>query len=521
MDSTLINALRDLLQRESGQPVALVQTHISWVLLTASHAYKLKKPVHLPFVDFSSVVARKHFCEEELRLNQRFAPALYVDVVPFCGTPTSPCIGGTDAPIDHLVRMRRFPDGALLHELLVSGSPAPALIEGLGRRLAAWQATAERADPAAEHGSPAQILRAATDVVSRLTQQRWPAAEQEVWLAALNLWVRERGAALRSDWAQRQQSGAVRECHGDLHTGNVVLIDGELTAFDCIEFDTALRWIDVINDVAFLTMDLKAHGRADLASRFLDAWIEHSGDHAGLPVLRFYEVYRALVRALASRLAERMDAALDYLRCAQQLAQAPESGARLLITHGLSGSGKSTIAAQLLAETGAVRVRSDVERKRLFGLAPLDRSAAAGLAIYGEDATRQTFARLHECAREALLAGYPVIVDAAFLRAAERRQFEDLAGELGLPFAILDCQADVQILRRRVAERQAAGSDASEAGPAVLEMQLERHEPLNEHEQALAIVVRTDDKVDIPALAARWRGVRPAPASASGAACEG
>ena len=506
MDTTLVQALREALQRETGERVELVETHISWVLLTATLAYKLKKPVRFPFVDFSSIAARKYFCEEELRLNRRFAPSLYLDVVPVCGAPEAPQLGGDGWPIDHVVRMRRFPEPSLLRNLLVAGRLEPTWLDGFAQRLAALQDAAERVVPPSAFGAPDAIVRAALDVVRQLLMQR-----SDSRLAALTAWIQERSQALHMAWIERQQGGAVRECHGDLHMANIVLVEGELTAFDCIEFDPMMRWIDVMSDIAFLTMDLKAHDRADLAFRVLDVWLQHSGDHAGLQVLRFYEVYRALVRAMAAGLGPQTAPASagaskpDYLACAARLTQDQRGRARLLITHGFSGSGKSTLASQLLCAAGAVRVRSDVERKRLFGLAPLARSADQGLAIYGEQATRRTFERLRACARDALLAGYPVIVDAAFLRRAERRSFQVLAAELGVPFAILNCRAAEAVLRRRVAQRRASGSDASEASLEVLARQLAAHEPLEADERALALEVFTEDAVDIAALEARWR----------------
>jgi aminoglycoside phosphotransferase family enzyme/predicted kinase len=507
MDTTLVDALREALRLETGQPVALVETHISWVLLTHTLAFKLKKPVRLPFLDFGSVQARKHFCEEELRLNRRFAPALYIDVAPVCGTRDAPCIGGDGTPIDHVVRMRRFPASSLLLDLLATDRLEPAQLDGFAQRLAVLHGSAERATAMSGFGSPERVVRAATDLRAALQAQ-----SSDSRLAALDTWIREQGQALHMAWIARQQGGAVRECHGDLHMANVVLADGALTPFDCIEFDPALRWIDVMSDVAFLTMDLKAHGRADLAFRFLDAWLQHSGDYAGLQVWRFYEVYRALVRAMASGLGPRDPQGAvrpDYLACAAQLAQQPGGGARLMITHGFSGSGKSSVASQLLCAAGAVRLRSDVERKRLYGLGPLARSAGLGLDIYGAQATRRAFERLQACARDALLAGYPVIVDAAFLRGAERQRFRTLATELRMPFTILDCCADTETLRHRVATRDAAGTDASEAGLAVLERQLESHDPLEANERDLAIEVSTQDPVDIPRIAARWRAAAP------------
>ena len=503
-DRTLVTALRERLQSDTGQPVSLMETHISWVLLTSKLAYKLKKPVDLGFVDFRSLAARKHFCEEEVRLNRRLAPSLYVGVVPICGTTQAPHLGDGE-PMDFAVCMRRFPEDALLCSLLPAGRLQEGQLEQFAQRLAVFHEEAQMAAPDSTFGAPAQVGRPVVDALARLRAGGGARCPSD-----LQAWVFEQKRALRTAWLERQRHGAVRECHGDLHLANVVLLDGRLTAFDCIEFDPSLRWIDVMSDVAFLTMDLKAHGRADLAFRFLDAYLQHSGDYAGVPVLRFYEVYRALVRSLVCRLRARTgaDACLpsepDYLACAAELARTAHGTPRLMITHGLSGSGKSTMAAALLAPAGAIRIRSDVERKRLFGLGAQQRSADRHAEIYSQEATRRTFARLAECARTALQAGYPVIVDAAFLRRDERLAFRALAAELRVPFSILHCRAAEAQLRRRVAARDAEGSDASEATLAVLERQLATHEPLGRDECAFALEVATDDPVDVASLGARW-----------------
>jgi predicted kinase len=290
-------------------------------------------------------------------------------------------------------------------------------------------------------------------------------------------------------------------------------LDGALLPFDCVEFDPRLRWIDVMSDVAFLVMDLKAHGHSDSAFRFLDRYLQHSGDYEGLQVLRCYEVYRALVRALVCSLRPPTDTDAEpgmtqYLACAEALSRGARGRARVLITHGLSGSGKSTVAGQLLEAAGAIRLRSDVERKRLFGLEALQSSAALGLDIYTPEATRRTFTRLADAARLALLAGYPVIVDAAFLRHAERAAFRALAASLQVPFAILDLRADARLLRQRVAARHAGGSDASEADLAVLERQFAFHEPLDDQELQVTIAVDAQQQPDAQALCARWMGMR-------------
>ena len=504
MDRTLVTALRERLRSDTGEPVALVETHISWLLLTSRLAYKLKKPVALGFVDFRTLAARKHFCEEEVRLNRRLAPSLYVGVVPVGGTPRAPQLGDGE-PIDFAVCMRRFPDDALLCDLLSAGRLEEGQLEQFAQRLAVFHGQAQVASPQSEFGDPAHVARPVLDAMARLR-----AAGGARCPSDLQAWVFEQTRALRTAWLERQRHGAVRECHGDLHLANVVLLDQHLSAFDCIEFDAALRWIDVMSDVAFLTMDVKAHGRADLAFRFLDAYLQHSGDYAGVPVLRFYEVYRALVRALVCRLRARTGAddsepgEPDYLACAAELARTVGAAPRLMITHGFSGSGKSTLAAALLSEAGAIRIRSDVERKRLFGLAALQRSAARQAEIYSQEATRRTFARLAECARTALQAGCPVIVDAAFLRRDERLAFRALAAQLRVPFSILDCQAPEALLRRRVAARESQGNDASEATLAVLERQLASHEPLGQDERGFALEVATDEPVDSASLCARW-----------------
>lgn len=507
-DRTLVTALRARLASETGQPVALIETHISWVLLTEGHAYKLKKPVHLSFVDFSTLASRRHFCEEELRLNRRLAPALYLGVLAVCGTPLAPrlsAVADAEDAIDYAVQMRRFPDHSLLEDLLVERRLQPGQLEAFARRLALFHRDAEVASALSDFGAPPQVLLPVTRALAGLRSLRGADA-----LQALETWVNEQADGLGMAWLMRQRGGAVRECHGDLHLGNVALVDGELLAFDCIEFDPALRWIDVMSEVAFLSMDLRAHGQADLAFRFLDAYLQHSGDYAGVPVLRFYEVYRALVRALVHGLRAQSGAdplatpAPDYLACARQFTTNVDVLPRLLITHGLSGSGKSTVATELLAAAGAIRVRSDVERKRLFGLGVLERSADQATDIYTQEATRRTFDRLAACARTALQAGYPVIVDAAFLRRAERRAFRALAAGLSVPFAILDCRAGEALLRHRVRARAADGGDASEADLAVLERQIATHEPLDDDERALALEVATEQPVDVAALCARW-----------------
>jgi hypothetical protein len=299
--------------------------------------------------------------------------------------------------------------------------------------------------------------------------------------ALLRDWLESEAAALAPLWEARQASGQVRECHGDLHLDNLVMLDSGVAAFDGIEFDPALRWIDILDDVAFPVMDFCARGRSDLAFRLLNGWLDRTGDHAGLPALRFCVVGRTLVRAQVEHLrgndaaaARRyIETALAWIRIAQP---------RLYITHGLPGSGKTFVSQQVLEREAAIRLRSDVERKRLFGLGMFDSSRARGLDLYSQDVTERTYEHLLATARLALQAGYPVILDAAFLLRAERARALALAHELGAPLAIIDCDAPLRILRERLLARQ---GDASEAGADVLEQLRGIAEPLTAEELAL------------------------------------
>ena len=485
----LIAALRQPARyAHAVERVELLQTHISCILLAGDYAYKIKKPVNLGFLDFSTLAARRHYCEEELRLNRRTAPGLYMDVLAIGGSESAPVIGGGGAAIEFALRMHRFGQDQLLDRVARRGALLPQHIDALARGLAAFHAGIERAGAGQAFGSPQRILAPALQNFEQMLPLLSVKADI-AQLARLHDWTAREHAALEPVFAARQREGWVRECHGDLHLGNIALLEGVPTPFDGIEFNPDFRWIDVINEVAFLVMDLLDHRLPRLAFRFLNAYLESTGDYAGLRVLRFYLVYRALVRAKVSCLRAHQAgmAARDkseveheyrrHLHLAERLA-APAHAA-LLIMHGLSGSGKTTIAQSLLEALGAVRLRSDVERKRLFGLAAGARSGSAlNEGLYAPGASARTYARLAELARALLAARYPVIVDAAFLKRAERERFAGLAREAGASFLIAACAAAAATLRARVSARECAARDASEAGLAVLELQLATAEPL-------------------------------------------
>lgn len=481
--------------RDAVDRVQVIETHISWVLLAGDYAYKIKKPVVLPFVDFGTLAARHRYCQDELRLNQRFAPQVYLDVVPITGSSESPKVEGPGEAIEYAVKMRRFDQEALFHRLLAQGALRPELIDRLATRIADFHAQAP-ATTDAGFGTPEKVLQPALDNFVEMFP--YADARRRGTLQALEAWTRGAFARLEPVFAARHRDGYVRECHGDLHLRNIALIDGQPVPFDCIEFNAEFRWIDVINEAAFLVMDLLDRGRSDLGYRFLDGYLAETGDYAGIAVLRFYMIYRALVRAKVHDLrarqtkddpheAIRLQCAADhYLALAADIAHG--AAPALILMHGFSGAGKSRVAAALVETLGAIRVRSDIERKRLFGLDGSARTdSEVGAGIYDPQASARTYAHLAGLAEMILGTGHSVILDATFLTRAQREPMYELASKLGKPVRVVACTADSDTLRERLAARATQGSDPSEASLEVLEHQMAFHEPLDATERERAV----------------------------------
>ncbi|HKK06278.1 MAG TPA: AAA family ATPase [Gammaproteobacteria bacterium] len=527
-------ALIDALQNPDIYPhpvsgVTLIETHISWVLLTGDYAYKLKKPVDLGFLDFSTLERRRHFCEQELRLNRRLAPQLYLEVVAIGGSSAAPRLAGPNAPLDgppieYAVKMRQFDPQAQLDRLLERGELTGAHMDRLAAVVADFHGRIAPAGPDRPFGSPEAVHAPVRENFEHLRRADACMGERAelAGLDALERWSEASFTRLGSTFAARRSGGFVRECHGDMHLRNMVLIDGEVVVFDCIEFNDNLRWIDVMSEVAFVDMDLRDRGRPDLAQRFLNAYLESTGDYAGLALLPYYRVYRALVRAkvAAIRLTQH-DLDRDETQAVQAECRSYIELARsftasrpplLIITHGLSGSGKTTYTQQLLEATQAIRIRSDVGRKRLFAVAREDhRAREIDVGLYGREASERTYERLAEMAKGLLEGGYDVIVDAAFLKQAQRAHFRALAERSGVGFAILACEAPPTLLRERLRQRERAGRDASDAGLAVLEHQLKTADTLDAQERAEALSLDPARGMDIAAVANALEARRPTP----------
>ena len=454
---------RQRLAEAISEDVELIETHISWLLLAGGFAYKLKKPVTLPFLDYGSPASRHFFCDEELRLNRRFAPELYLDVVL------------VDAEADEwAVRMRRFAEAARLDHVCARGELTLAHLSDLAQVIIALHENSSATKADSRFGEPVQVLAQAME---NLDELRHLLPAELLRLDQLCIWTKVEFARVSELIQRRKLAGRVRECHGDLHLGNLVLIDEQVTPFDCIEFNEDLRWIDVISELAFTYVDLLNQQRPDLAGWLLNEWLAGSGDFAAMPLLRFYALYRALVRAKVAGLRGDSADAEKYLVMAEKLIAPPEP--TLTITFGLSGSGKTQSSrAMILADRTAttVHLRSDVERKRLYGLsanAPSQSGLASG--IYAAEASARTYDHLAQTAAGLLANGWSVIVDAAFLERQRRDVFHALAVQAKVPFKILACTASTAVLRQRIEQRS---GDASEATLAVLERQLAHVEPL-------------------------------------------
>ncbi|KAF0100707.1 MAG: hypothetical protein FD187_1626 [bacterium] len=476
----------------------LIETHISWVILAGDYAYKLKKPLDLGFLDFSTLDKRLACCREEIRLNRRLAADIYLEVVAITGDADAPRIDGDGPVLEWAVKMRAFPAEATLdREVAISA----AQIDAIADRVAAFHDAAEVTPAADPHGSADAVMLPVTANFAQLRALLPLAADAERagQVDRLHAWSLTEGGRLRAHFAARKAGGCVRECHGDLHLGNIAWVDGHPLIFDAIEFNPGLRHIDVVNEIAFLVMDLLHRGREALAWRCLNRYLEHTGDYAGLAALPYYLVYRAMVRAkvaaiLASQHAGEGGAdfaeCFAYLDLAERLAT-PHSTV-LVLMHGVSGSGKTWHSQRLLEELGAIRLRSDVERKRLYGLSTLARSDSVPGGIYGAEAGARTLARLLELSGALLRAGFPVIVDATFIRRDWRQPFAGLAVELKLPWFLAAADAPPEVLRQRVARRAAAGADASEAGLDVLESQLAAREPFTADEAPHVLALEAD-----------------------------
>lgn len=509
VSQALIAALQNpALYPHSVDGFRVIETHISWVILTGAYAYKMKKPVDFGFLNFTHLADRKHFCEEELRLNQRMAPDLYLRVVPITGAADAPVIDGEGEPIEYLLQMREFPQTQLMAEVQARGELTDAHIDALAEQIAQFHLSI----PQVPAGHPLNNADAIVAPMRQNFEQIRPLLNEKPdlqQLDALSDWTETSIARLRPLLVQRSQQGFIRECHGDLHLGNATIIDNKVVLFDCIEFNEPFRLIDIASDAAFLAMDLEDRGLKCQARRFLNGWLERTGDYAALELLSLYKAYRALVRAKVSlfRLHQEQDAVQrrvilrqyrSYANLAESYSAIPSRF--LAITHGVSAVGKSHVALRLVEALGAIRLRSDLERKRLYGEPTERHDVAVNAGIYSAEATEATYERLHSLAEAALNAGFSVVIDATYLQQSQRQAAWQVAESTGVPFIILACEAPDAVIEQWLTQRQAEGGDPSDATMAVVKAQQASREPLSESEQLLSRLINTPEAGNLDAL---------------------
>jgi uncharacterized protein len=483
------------------QPIGLIQTHISYVLLTGEYAYKVKKPMNFGFLDFSSLEKRQHFCQEEVRLNQRGAGKLYLDVLSIGQTGDRYQFLDAEAqgePLEYAVKMRQFPTGLLFSDLFEQGSLTDELVVRLAAELARFHADAQRSDYIDSFGQVEQVRRAFDEnyeqtlgFVGDPTQLTTPQTQAQFDQTKA---YTDRLFAQQADLLQaRVSQGHIRECHGDSHLRNIALWDNEILLFDCIEFNEPFRFVDTMYDLGFAMMDLDARGRSDWSNLLMNTYLEQTGDWPGAKVLPLYLSRQAYVRAKVTSFllndpsvpeAVKQDAAqtaAQYYTLAWRYTQ-PQVG-RIILMSGLSGSGKSTTARQLARQINAVHLRSDAVRKHLAGI-PLDSSG--GPEVYTREMTEQTYTQLLDLGISLAAQGYAVILDAKYDRQSLRTEAIALAKQAGLGLHILYCDAPDETLRQRVAARQ---GDIADATVAVLAQQT--LEPFGEQERHCVTTIST------------------------------
>lgn len=513
IDSGLVKSLLDPgAFSHPVESIEMIETHISWVILTGPFAYKIKKPVKLGFLDFRELSSRLFYCEEEVRLNRPWAPDIYLDVVPISVRAGQPLVGGDGPAVEYAVRMHQFDQDNRLDAQLDANKLSMDDMHELANTIASRHQSANIIGPDGRDENISLIKDAMWENLDALEGQI-----AKNTLQTLRQWTTTELSKLDQKLKQRFDNGFVRECHGDLHLSNLVRLPTGITAFDCIEFSADFRNIDVMCDIVFLVMDLVSRQRSDLAFRFLNRYLELTGDYSSMEMFTLFFVYRCLVRAKVSaiRSQERKndnDATSDRSRvrkyCDMAIKHTLERTPSLFVMHGLSGSGKTWLSTKLMSTLPAVRIRSDIERKRMF---ELDESADSGSGvaqgIYTEAANRELYRLMHELAATILRAGHDIILDASYLRFSEREHAREIAADCNAGSVFIQTRAPVNILRDRIYKRVGSGKEASEADLAVLEYQLENAESLTRAERRAAITLNTCENIGTEDLCRQLRHI--------------
>lgn len=490
----------------------LYETHSSMVLTTGDYVYKIKKAVDFGFLDYSTVEKRKFHCEREIAFNKKLAEDIYLEVVPIYGDSEHPSFEPQGEPFEYAVKMRQFPQHAILGQLLQDKKLTPTMIEQLAVTINQFHEQAEIANNNTEYGNPEHIHRFAMDNFNE-TLPLLSDEQEIVQLKTLANLTQLCYDGIRDKLRQRKEQGWVRRCHGDMHLNNIVMIADRPIIFDCIEFNEDFIWTDVMGDLGFIIMDLDEHNKPELARLLLNSYLEQTDDYSALTVLPYFCAYRAMVRAKVDQLrltqpglsaADKRTIHKHYQQCLTLVKHYLEPRQpMLIIMNGLSGSGKSTVAQQIATRIGAVQIRSDVERKRLAGLsANADSQSGLYQDLYQPSVTDSVYQHLADLTQRIIAAGFSVVVDATFLRQELREIFIRLSSKLDVPLTIVQCKAPENVLRERVAQRKQDIDDASEARLEVLEYQLKHHDLLTQKESALTVRIDSTHPINAEQLQA-------------------
>ena len=478
------------------EPIELIQTHVSYVLLTGDYVYKVKKPVNFGFLDYSTLDKRHHFCKEEIRLNQRGAAEIYLEILPISQAGEKYQLGGTDA-VEYVLKMQQFPQEGLFSNMFERGELTEKYMEDLGRIVAQFHEKAHTDDYIRKFGEIPQV-RDAIDENYRQTASYIGGPQTQEHYEETQQYTDKFFASGEEVFASRIKNNWIRECHGDLHLRNICLWQDKILLFDCIEFNEPFRFVDVMFDIAYAVMDMDARSRPDLGNAYLNTYVEQIGDWEGLQVLPLYLSRQAYVRAkvtsfllddpsvpaadkeaAAVTAAKYYQLAWEYTRSPSP-AYGPQSGSsqgKLTLMSGLSGSGKSTVARHLARHTGAIHIRSDAVRKHLAGV-PLDEQGGADL--YSAEMTEKTYSRLLELGIKLASVGWSVILDAKYDKKKLRQDAIAGANSHQLPLSILHCTAPMEVCQGRVSSRT---GDVSDATADLLTKQQAAAEPFTESEQ--------------------------------------
>ncbi|MEC4884092.1 MAG: AAA family ATPase [Scytonema sp. PMC 1070.18] len=477
------------------EPIELVQTHISYVLLTGDFAYKVKKPMNFGFLDYSTLEKRRHFCHEELRLNQRGAEELYLEVFPVTLVLGRYQMGGTTEAVEYVLKMRQFPQETLFSKMFQQGRLNETLLEDLGRVVAEYHATKTVSNDYIRSFGEVEQIRAAFDENYEQTEKYIGGPQTREQFEETKQYTDTFFAKCEELFKRRIHSDRIRECHGDLHLGNICLWQDKIWLFDCIEFNEPFRFVDVMFDIAYAVMDLEAQQRLDLSNAYLNTYLEMTGDWEGLQVLPIYLSRQSYVRAKvtsfllddpsvsASMKEEVTKTAATYYKLAWEYTKHRQG--QLILMSGLSGSGKTTTARQLARKLGAIHVRSDAVRKHLAGIPLWERG---GDDIYTPEMTQKTYARLLELGIMLAKEGYSVILDAKYDRQQLREEAIAQAQEHQLPLQIVQCTAPLDVLQQRLQNRT---GDIADATADLLSSQVQQAEPFSAQEKPFVKILDT------------------------------